>query len=60
MLEELRAGRFVVMVLAPKREARIIAADILNAHGAELSVVPNVASLQGQTTWVPLRYPPAG
>jgi hypothetical protein len=59
-VEELRAGRFVVMVLAPKREARIIAADILNAHGAEFSVVPNVASLQGQTTWVPLRYPPAG
>jgi uncharacterized protein (TIGR02246 family) len=34
-VEDLRSGRFVIMVLAPEREARIIAADILNAHGAE-------------------------
>jgi uncharacterized protein (TIGR02246 family) len=34
-VEDLHAGRFVIMVLAPKREGRIVAADILNAHGAE-------------------------
>ena len=34
-VEDVRAGRFVVMVLAPEREARTIAADILSAHGAE-------------------------
>ena len=30
-----RAGRWVIMVLAPKREARTIAGDILSVHGAE-------------------------
>jgi uncharacterized protein (TIGR02246 family) len=34
-VEDVRAGRFVIMVLAPEREARTSAADILNAHGAE-------------------------
>ena len=34
-VEDVRAGRFVIMVLAPEREGRTIAADILNAHGAE-------------------------
>ena len=34
-MEDVRAGRFVVMVLAPGRERRTVAADILNAHGAE-------------------------
>ena len=35
-VEDLLAGRFVIMILAPEREGRrIIAADILNAHGAE-------------------------
>ena len=34
-VEDVRAGRFVVMVLAPEREARTIAADILSAHRAE-------------------------
>jgi uncharacterized protein (TIGR02246 family) len=34
-VEDVRAGRFVVMVLAPERDARTIAADILNTHGAE-------------------------
>jgi uncharacterized protein (TIGR02246 family) len=33
--EDVRAGRFVIMVLAKKREQRTVAADILNAHGAE-------------------------
>ena len=34
-VEDIRAGRFVIMVLAPAREQRIVAADILNANGAE-------------------------
>ncbi len=33
--DDLRAGRFVIMVLAKEREKRNLAADILNAHGAE-------------------------
>ena len=32
---DLQAGRFVVMVLAPERQNRDVAADILHAHGAE-------------------------
>ena len=34
-VEDVRAGRWVIMVLAPKREARTIAGDILSVHGAE-------------------------
>jgi predicted SnoaL-like aldol condensation-catalyzing enzyme len=34
-VEDVRAGRFVIMVLAPEREQRNRAADILNSHGAE-------------------------
>jgi predicted SnoaL-like aldol condensation-catalyzing enzyme len=34
-VEDVRAGRFVIMVLAKEREKRNLAADILNAHGAE-------------------------
>jgi uncharacterized protein (TIGR02246 family) len=34
-VEDVRAGRFVIMVLAPEREGRTVAADILNAHDAE-------------------------
>lgn len=33
--EDLRAGRFVIMVLAKRRDLRILAADILHQHGAE-------------------------
>jgi hypothetical protein len=33
--EALRAGKFVIMVLAKGREKRKLAADILSAHGAE-------------------------
>lgn len=33
--EDLKAGRFVIMVLAKERERRHVAADILNSHGAE-------------------------
>jgi len=34
-LEDVRAGRFVIMVLMKRRVQRIAAADILNRHGAE-------------------------
>jgi predicted SnoaL-like aldol condensation-catalyzing enzyme len=34
-VEDVRAGRFVIMVLAKEREKRNLAADILNAHGAD-------------------------
>jgi predicted SnoaL-like aldol condensation-catalyzing enzyme len=34
-VEDVRAGRFVIMVLAKERERRNLAADILNSHGAE-------------------------
>jgi predicted SnoaL-like aldol condensation-catalyzing enzyme len=34
-IEDVRAGRFVIMVLAKAREKRDLAADVLNAHGAE-------------------------
>jgi uncharacterized protein (TIGR02246 family) len=34
-VDDVRAGRFVIMVLAPERERRTIAGDILDAHGAE-------------------------
>jgi uncharacterized protein (TIGR02246 family) len=34
-VDDVRAGRFVVMVLAPALSARTAAADILNAHGAD-------------------------
>jgi uncharacterized protein (TIGR02246 family) len=33
--EDLSSGRFVLMVLARRRDQRTLAADILNAHGAE-------------------------
>src|SRR5262245_26900641 len=33
--DDLRAGRFVIMVLATDRERRNLAADILNSHGAQ-------------------------
>ena len=34
-VEDVRAGRFVIMVLARQREQRVVAADILNDHGAK-------------------------
>jgi uncharacterized protein (TIGR02246 family) len=34
-VEDVRAGRFVIMVLTKRRVLRIIAADILHHHGAE-------------------------
>jgi uncharacterized protein (TIGR02246 family) len=34
-VDDVREGRFVIMVLVRRREQRMVAADILNAHGAE-------------------------
>jgi uncharacterized protein (TIGR02246 family) len=34
-VDDVRAGRFVIMVLAKRRAQRIVAADILHRHGAE-------------------------
>ena len=34
-VEDVRAGRFVIMVLAAERKQRDLAADVLNSHGAE-------------------------
>ena len=34
-VDDVRAGRFVIMVLAKRRAQRIVAADILHHHGAE-------------------------
>jgi uncharacterized protein (TIGR02246 family) len=34
-VEDVRAGRWVIMVLAPEREARTVVGDILSAHSAE-------------------------
>ena len=34
-VDDVRAGRFVIMVLAKKPEQRLLAADILNTYGAE-------------------------
>ena len=34
-VEDVRAGRFVIMVLTKRRAQRIVAADILHRHGAE-------------------------
>jgi predicted SnoaL-like aldol condensation-catalyzing enzyme len=34
-VEDVRAGRFVIMVLATEREKRDLAADVLNSHRAE-------------------------
>jgi uncharacterized protein (TIGR02246 family) len=34
-VEDVRAGRFVIMVLTKRRVLRIVAADILHQHGAE-------------------------
>lgn len=50
-VEDIRAGRFVIMVLAKQRERRMLAADILNVHGAEF------IGFYGRWAWV--GYSPA-
>jgi hypothetical protein len=53
-IEDVRAGRSVVMVLAKKRDKRQLAADILGTHGAEL------IEFYGRWSWQSLdRHPVA-
>jgi uncharacterized protein (TIGR02246 family) len=48
-VEDVNAGRFVIMVLAKQRERRTLAADILNAHGAEFVAFYGRWSWEGLT-----------
>jgi predicted SnoaL-like aldol condensation-catalyzing enzyme len=50
---DLRAGRFVIMVLAKEREKRDVAADILNSHGAEF------VGFYGRWAWQSLASEPS-
>jgi uncharacterized protein (TIGR02246 family) len=52
-VEDVRAGRFVIMVLAPQRERRRIAADILDSHGAEFVGFYGKWAWQGFTSGTP-------
>ena len=51
--EDVGAGRFVLMVLARQREQRTLAADILNAHGAEFVGFYGKWAWEGLTTGTP-------
>lgn len=51
-LEDVRAGRFVIMVLATRRLQRMVAADILNRHGAAL------VAFYGRWAWEDLSAAP--
>jgi len=53
-VEDVRAGRFVIMVLAKEREKRHLAADILNSNGAEF------VGFYGRWAWTSLDAPTAG
>ena len=52
-IEDVRAGRWVIMVLAKKRDKREAAADILGAHGAE------AIEFYGRWSWHSLESHPA-
>lgn len=51
-IEEVRAGRFVIMVTAKRRDQRTVAADILNGHGA------GFVEFYGRWAWEDLSAPP--
>ena len=51
-IDDVRAGRFVIMVLAKEREKRDVAADILNSHGAEF------VGFYGRWAWQSLESEP--
>jgi uncharacterized protein (TIGR02246 family) len=53
-LEDVRAGRFVIMVLTKRRVQRIVAADILNRYGAEF------VGFYGRWAWQDLSAPLQG
>lgn len=48
LCEDVRAGRYVIMVLAKRREQRIIAGDILHQYGAEY------VAFHGRWAWADL------
>jgi uncharacterized protein (TIGR02246 family) len=50
-VDDVRAGRFVIMVLARRREQRMVAADVLDGNGAEF------IAFYGRWAWE--GYPPA-
>jgi hypothetical protein len=52
-VEDVRAGRYVIMVLAKKRDRREAAADILSVHGAKF------IEFYGRWSWQPLEPHPA-
>jgi hypothetical protein len=52
-IEDVRAGRYVIMVLAKKRDKREVAANILGAHGAEF------IEYYGRWAWHSLEAHPA-
>ena len=52
-IDDVRAGRFVIMVLAKERHTRNVAADILNSHGAEF------VGFYGRWAWQSLEAEPA-
>jgi predicted SnoaL-like aldol condensation-catalyzing enzyme len=52
-IDDVRAGRFVIMVLAKAHEKRNAAADILNSHGAEC------VGFYGRWAWQSLEAGPA-
>ena len=51
-IDDVRAGRFVIMVLAKEREKRNVAADILNSHGADF------VGFYGRWAWQSLESEP--
>lgn len=51
--EDMSAGRFVLMILARQREQRTLAADILNANGAEFVGFYGKWAWEGFTTELP-------
>lgn len=51
-VEDVRAGRYVIMVMTKRRAQRIVAADILHQHGAEF------VGFYGRWAWADL--PPGG
>ena len=52
-IDDVRAGRFVIMVLAKERQKRDVAADILNSHGAEF------VGFYGRWAWQSMEAGPA-
>jgi uncharacterized protein (TIGR02246 family) len=54
-VDDVRAGRYVIMVLASRREQRMTAADILSEHGAEFIGFYGRWAWEGRPSDVPAR-----